>query len=104
MGLGNNTVLPGPLLYHITDAAYDPQGGVVVAGVVADGDDRTGWVGRVTEGGTLAWETTLGFGADDSILGLVIDNAGKVNVVGFSDLDPIFVAFLGDLWVAQLDM
>ncbi len=103
-GLQNNEVMPGPQLYTIMDAAYDPQGGIVVAGVRDDAGTREAWVARVQEDGSLAWETALSFGADDAVLGIDIDNAGKVNVVGFSDVEEIFVVFLGDLWVAQLDL
>ena len=40
----------------------------------------------------------------DQAMALGLDGRGRVVVVGIADIENIFIVFLGDVWVAQLDL
>jgi hypothetical protein len=94
--------------YAVADVAYDPQGFVVAVGTVLPGGDvsmRQPFAIRFDEAGTVLWQRTFGFGRnDDQAMGLAIDTQGRLLVVGIADIEAIFIVFLGDVWVAQLDL
>ncbi|MCA9709635.1 MAG: hypothetical protein KDK70_27600, partial [Myxococcales bacterium] len=94
--------------YSVADLAYDEQGHVVVVGTMLPGGDvtaRVPFAARFDETGTVLWQRTFSFGAmDDQAMALGLDGRGRVVVVGIADIENIFIVFLGDVWVAQLDL
>jgi hypothetical protein len=75
--------------------------------VLPDGDVtlRQPFAIRFDEDGTVLWQRTFGFGqSDDQAMALALDGQGRLVVVGIADIEAIFIVFLGDVWVAQLDL
>lgn len=94
--------------FSVADLAYDEQGLVVAVGTMLPGGDlaqRQPFAVRFDEAGTVLWQRTLSFGtADDQAMALALDRHGRVVVVGIADIETIFIVFIGDVWVAQLDL
>lgn len=94
--------------YSVADLAYDEQGWIVAVGTRIPGGDldaRQPFAIRFDEDGTVLWERSFGFGAvDDQAMALALDAQGRLVVVGIADITTIFITFLGDVWVAQLDL
>lgn len=94
--------------YAVADLAYDEQGQVVAVGTMfpgGDGSMRQPFAIRFDEAGNVLWQRTFGFGTnDDQAMSLALDREGRLVVVGIADIDALFIVFLGDVWVAQLDL
>ncbi|MCA9654123.1 MAG: Ig-like domain-containing protein [Myxococcales bacterium] len=94
--------------FAVADLAFDAQGYVVAVGtrfIGGDQDAREGAAIRFSTEGEVLWQRPFGFGStDDQAMALAFDRYGRVVVVGLSDLDIGFLVFLGDVWVAQLDL
>lgn len=94
--------------FSVADVAYDSQGHVVAVGTMLPGGDvamRQPFAIRFDEDGTVLWQRTFGFGQnDDQAMALALDGQGRLVVVGIADIEAIFIVFLGDVWVAQLDL
>ena len=98
----------GGSTYAVADIIFDAQGHVAIVGtrfINAEQEMREAFAMRFDTDGNLLWNRSLGFGMiDDQGLALTLDAEGHLFVLGFSDLQPEFVAFTGDLWVAELDL
>lgn len=94
--------------YSVADLAYDEQGHIVAVGTMLPGGNenmRQPFAIRFDEAGTVLWERSFGFGTDDDqAMALALDRHGRVVVVGIADINTLFIVFLGDVWVAQLDL
>ena len=94
--------------FSVADLAYNEQGLVVAVGTMLPGGDpaqRQPFTVRFDEAGTLLWQRTLSFGtAEDQAMALALDRQGRVVVIGIADIETIFIVFIGDVWVAQLDL
>lgn len=94
--------------FSVADVAYDAQGRIVAVGQRLPGGDptlREPFAIRFDETGDVLWQRTFAFGAsDDQAMALALDRHGRLVVVGIADIESIFVVFLGDVWVAQLDL
>lgn len=95
-------------VYAVADVAYDPQGTIVAVGTVlaeGDVDARQSFAIRFDEAGNVLWQRTFGFGtSDDHAMSMAIDAEGRLTVAGIADIAITFFVFLGDVWVAQLDL
>jgi Bacterial Ig domain len=94
--------------FAIADVAYDAQGRIVAVGTrLPDGQlgMRQPFAIRFDEAGNVLWQRSFDFGMnDDQAMALGLDSQGRVVVVGIADIEVFFVVFLGDVWVAQLDL
>jgi len=95
-------------VFAVADLAYDEQGQVTAVGTIFPGGDesmRSPFAARFGDDGTLLWQRTFSFGmVDDQAMALALDRHGRVVVVGIADIEAFFIVFLGDVWVAQLDL
>lgn len=94
--------------FSVADLVYDEQGQVVAVGTMlpkGDIDMREPFVMRFDDTGNVQWQRNLSFGmANDQAMALTTDRQGRLVVVGIADIDQPFISFLGDVWVAQLDL
>jgi hypothetical protein len=94
--------------FSVADLAYDEQGYIVAVGTMLPGGDvtmRQPFAVRFDEAGNVLWQRSFSFGTnDDQAMALALDRNGRVVVVGIADIETIFIVFLGDVWVAQLDL
>lgn len=98
----------GGSTFAVADIAFDAQGYVVLVGtrfINGEQEMREAFAMRFDTEGNQVWQRSIGFGMiEDQGLALALDTQGHVLVLGMSDIDLVFFAFTGDLWVAQLDL